>query len=242
MLARTLVNGADLVTALSERRESLAALVGNANEATGALARQKERAGGVDRAAAAGDAAREHLVREPARHARRPRPAGRRRQAGGAQPLPPPGRRPRRGRRRAPDPARPALGHPPPRQGQRRGGGGARRAGAGRHRGGAQAALDLARRAAGVAWARPTARSRRPPTRSARRHAGDRLRAPLLHGLRRLAGRLLLDRRLLRRARRPDAHAREHRREHLRHPAEDRAVQALPGRRPRSCCRTARTC
>ena len=41
VLARTLVNGADLVTALSERRESLAALVGNANEATGALARQK---------------------------------------------------------------------------------------------------------------------------------------------------------------------------------------------------------
>ena len=41
MLERTLVNGADLVTALSERRESLAALVGTANEATGALARQK---------------------------------------------------------------------------------------------------------------------------------------------------------------------------------------------------------
>ena len=41
MLERTLVNGADLVTALSERRESLASLVGNANEATGALARQK---------------------------------------------------------------------------------------------------------------------------------------------------------------------------------------------------------
>ena len=42
VLERTLVNGADLVTALSERRESLAALVGNANEATGALARQKD--------------------------------------------------------------------------------------------------------------------------------------------------------------------------------------------------------
>ena len=41
VLERTLVNGADLVTALSERRESLASLVGTANEATGALARQK---------------------------------------------------------------------------------------------------------------------------------------------------------------------------------------------------------
>jgi phospholipid/cholesterol/gamma-HCH transport system substrate-binding protein len=41
VLERTLVNGADLATALSERRESLAALVGTANEATGALARQK---------------------------------------------------------------------------------------------------------------------------------------------------------------------------------------------------------
>ena len=41
VLERALVNGADLATALSERRESLAALVGTANEATGALARQK---------------------------------------------------------------------------------------------------------------------------------------------------------------------------------------------------------
>ena len=41
VLERTLVNGADLVSALSERRESLASLVGTANDATGALARQK---------------------------------------------------------------------------------------------------------------------------------------------------------------------------------------------------------
>ena len=41
VLERTLVNGADLVSALSERRESLASLVGTANETTGALARQK---------------------------------------------------------------------------------------------------------------------------------------------------------------------------------------------------------
>jgi phospholipid/cholesterol/gamma-HCH transport system substrate-binding protein len=41
VLARTLVNGADLVSALGERRESLASLVGTANAATGALARQK---------------------------------------------------------------------------------------------------------------------------------------------------------------------------------------------------------
>ena len=41
LLARTLINGADLVSAVSERRDSLASLVGTANEATGALARQK---------------------------------------------------------------------------------------------------------------------------------------------------------------------------------------------------------
>ena len=41
VLVRTLVNGADLVSALGERRDSLASLVGTANEATGALARQK---------------------------------------------------------------------------------------------------------------------------------------------------------------------------------------------------------
>lgn len=41
VLERTLVDGADLATALSERRESLASLVGTANDATGALARQK---------------------------------------------------------------------------------------------------------------------------------------------------------------------------------------------------------
>lgn len=41
VLRRTLVNGADLVSALAQRRESLASLVGTANQATGALARQK---------------------------------------------------------------------------------------------------------------------------------------------------------------------------------------------------------
>ena len=41
VLRRTLLNGAGLVGALAERRESLASLVGTANQATGALARQK---------------------------------------------------------------------------------------------------------------------------------------------------------------------------------------------------------
>ena len=41
VLERALVNGSDLVTAVAQRRESLASLVGTAEQATGALARQK---------------------------------------------------------------------------------------------------------------------------------------------------------------------------------------------------------
>ena len=118
-LTRFLVNSSQAVTALAERRDDLSGLVTNANETAGAIARRERRA--LARAGAAADhaAARQHDVREPARHARRPRRAGRRVQARHQGPRAVPARAAPAGARRAPDDPRPAHADPPQRRRQR---------------------------------------------------------------------------------------------------------------------------
>ena len=69
------------MTAIAERRDDLAALVGNTNTTAGGDRLRERRAGARARPAADHAAARQHDVREPARDARRPRRAGRRVQA-----------------------------------------------------------------------------------------------------------------------------------------------------------------
>ena len=98
-----IVNSSRAVTALAERRDDLAALVGNTN-ATAARDRARERrARPGARAAADHAAARQHDVREPARDARRPRRARRRVQAGDQGPRAVPARAaPARARARSP--------------------------------------------------------------------------------------------------------------------------------------------
>ena len=60
MLERFLVDSSQLVTALAERRDDLAGLVGNLNNTTRALGEPEGGARGVDHAAPAVHAPREH--------------------------------------------------------------------------------------------------------------------------------------------------------------------------------------
>ena len=77
-LSQFLVTGSKVFGAIAERRDDLSALTSNANQAFGAIAAENEAFSQDSAAAAAGDAPGEHDLRQPARRARRPRPAGRR--------------------------------------------------------------------------------------------------------------------------------------------------------------------
>ena len=85
-----IVNSSRAVTAIAEKRDDLASLVGNTNTTAAAIASQDAALEQALGAAADHAAARQHDVRQPARDARRPRPAGRRVQAGdqGARAVP----------------------------------------------------------------------------------------------------------------------------------------------------------
>ena len=80
-----LASGSSVLGAIAERRDDLAALTSNANQALGAIADRERGLRPQPRRPAARPAPGEHDLRQPARRARRPRPADRRR----------PGRRPR---------------------------------------------------------------------------------------------------------------------------------------------------
>ncbi len=179
MLERFLVDSSRLVTTIAERRDDLAGLIGNLNTTTRALGDQKVGAGGVDRAAAAVHAPRQHDLREPARRAQRRRPAGQRLQAGGpeARPVPQRGPRARRttpGRRCATCPRRSAsrgrsndlIDFLQPRPA------------AGRHRRGHQEAQRTRRAATTSASATPAAPSRRPRRRCPRAPPSSASRGP----------------------------------------------------------------
>ena len=163
------------------------------------------RSGRRDQPAAAVHAACQHHLREPASRARRPRPAGGGRQAGGSQAAALHRRAAalRRGRRAGGD--RPCARDPPAGGGQRPRGAGAGHPAAARHR-----------RRAGPPQRRG-ARGRVPRERrgAVQLHSAGGLRAPVLRRLHRLARRLLPQRQL-RRAGRLRAH---------RHPRERLHVQ-----------------
>ena len=169
-----------MVTALAERRDDLAGLVGNLNETTRALGSQKEALAESIGAAPAVHAARQHDVREPQIDPRRRRSAGRGLEAGGEAPGPflsqarafaadaePTVRdlsltiRQRRPRER---PDRPDADVPA----------------AGRDRHGRRRTAPTRRAARATRSARRAARSRRPSTRSraARRRSASRARTP----------------------------------------------------------------
>ncbi len=80
-LTEFLVNSSRAVTTIAERRDELSQLVGNANATASAIGAENIALARALGLAAHHPAAREHDVREPARHARRPRRAGRRVQA-----------------------------------------------------------------------------------------------------------------------------------------------------------------
>ena len=109
-LTRFIVNTADAVTAIAERRNDLSGLVANANATAGAIAAENVALAQRARPAADHAAQREHHVREPALDARRPRHARRRVQARhqgpGAVPARPAPARARRAARRSATSAR----------------------------------------------------------------------------------------------------------------------------------------
>ena len=77
LLERFLVDSSQLVTALAERRDDLAGLIGNLNDDDARARKPEGGARRVDRAAAALHAPRQHDLREPSVNARRDGPAGR---------------------------------------------------------------------------------------------------------------------------------------------------------------------
>ena len=210
------VSSSRAVTAIAERRDDLADLVGNANATTGAIAAEN-RALSRGAGAAADDAAARQLdVREPARDARRPRPAGRGLQARDEGPGAVPARAaPARARRQADD-RRPQHARAPPGRRQRPG------------RGHAQAARLPAGRQPGV---------RERHRRAQEGPAGARVRPPVHPRARRLVPRLRRRRRQLRRQRPLRAHPADLQRlparRHARRPAAARAAAGRPApRRP----------
>ena len=107
-----IVNSSRAVTAVAEKRDDLASLVGNTNTTAARDRRRERRARAGARAAADHAAARQHDVRQPARDARRPRRAGRRVQAGDQGPRAVPARAAPARAQRAPDDQGPAqAGH-----------------------------------------------------------------------------------------------------------------------------------
>ncbi len=166
VLERFLVDSSRMVTALADRRDDLAGLIGNLNDHH-ARARQPE--GGarrVDRPSPAVHAPCQHDVRGPALHPRRGRPARRGLEAGGEAPaaLPLAGSGLRR-RRRA-DGARPQHHDPQAGRLERPDQPPALLPAAGRDRHGHEAARLRARRPQPSTWARRAAPSRSPSTRS----------------------------------------------------------------------------
>ena len=77
-LSRFLVEGDEALGAVAERRDDLSALTENGNRALGAIASRERGPRPHPRRPAAGAAPGEHDLRQPARGARRPRPADRR--------------------------------------------------------------------------------------------------------------------------------------------------------------------
>ena len=184
-LTRFLVSSSRAVTTIASKRDDLSALVGNANTTAGAIAVREPGPVGGARAAADHAAAREQHVRQPARDARRPRPAGGRVQGRHQGPGAVPARAaPARARRRADD-HRPRDGRAPARPRQRP------------RRGDAQAARPAEGRQPGV-----QERHRR----AEQEPAGARVRAPVHARAGRLVPRLRRGRRQLRRERPLRAH------------------------------------
>jgi phospholipid/cholesterol/gamma-HCH transport system substrate-binding protein len=111
-LRRFLTETSQLVGDVAERRNDLASLVSNLADTTGAIARPRRSP------PPALHAPRQHHLREPARDAGRPRPAGRGGEAGGAQAPPVYRGAARPGRGRGADHRRPGRDHTPPGPGQ----------------------------------------------------------------------------------------------------------------------------
>ena len=82
LLERFVVSSSQLVTDLADRHDDLAGLVDNLATTTNAIGSEQQALRGLRAAAARLHAPRQHDVPEPARHARRPRAAGGRLQAG----------------------------------------------------------------------------------------------------------------------------------------------------------------
>ena len=118
-LTRFLVEGGRVFGAVAERRDDLAALTQNANEALGAVAAENDVVRPGAQRPAAGDAPGEHDVREPARRPGRPRPADRRPRRRGAGPPAVPARRAPGGAQRDPAAPQPAARDPPQRRQER---------------------------------------------------------------------------------------------------------------------------
>jgi ABC-type transporter Mla subunit MlaD len=81
-LTRFLVNSSRAVTTIAEKRNDLSALVANTNATASAIGEENAALARALGLLPTDAAARQHDVREPARHARRPRRPGRRVQAG----------------------------------------------------------------------------------------------------------------------------------------------------------------
>ena len=205
LLQRFLVDSSQLVTALAERRDDLAGLIGNLNTTTRALGNQKEAlAESIGRLPAV-HAPGQHDVREPALGARRRRPARRRLEAGGEAPRAVPRQPGPFAADAEPDGPRPRLSDPQSRRGQR-----PDRPDADASRRWPTSPVDTKNRtlrAGRHARTRSaTTRGAFPETVEALKGAdGDRLRAPLHDRLPRLVRRLLDHGRRLRRAGAPRA-------------------------------------
>ena len=92
LLSRFIVSSSRLTTAVAGRGQQLSSAIDNANTAFNAISSQTVALDSQPARAAAGAAAVEHDLRQPARRPRRRRTAGRRRQAGDQEPGPVPGR------------------------------------------------------------------------------------------------------------------------------------------------------
>ena len=119
LLERFIVSSSQLVTDIADRHDDLAGLVDDLATTTTAIGNQKAGARRVDRPPARLRAPRQHHVRQPARRARRPRPARRGLQAGGEEAAPVPRRAAPARPRRAPDDQRPLEDRLAPRRRQR---------------------------------------------------------------------------------------------------------------------------